>query len=136
MCGPSTNDSASMVGHGEVNMEPNSLAVVTTVTGDTQRKDNGTRREAEHFGAVELHDIEGLSCAIGRSICCLDRVRVIPLGAHTLGQLSGNTLCLCRTLIESANKAGEMTYFTNLTAGTADNARMRGGSACYLHTEL
>jgi hypothetical protein len=87
-----------MVGHGEMNMEANSLAVVTTITGDTQRKDNGTRREAEHFRAVELNDIKGLSCAIGRSICCLDRVRFIPLGAHTLGQLSGNTLCLYRTL--------------------------------------
>ena len=93
-----------MVGHGEMNMEPNSLAVVTTVTGDTQRKDNGTRREAEDFRAVELNNIERLRCAIGRSICCLDRVRVIPLGAHTLGQLSGNTLCLYSTLMKMPMK--------------------------------
>jgi hypothetical protein len=71
MCGPGTNNSASVVGHGEMNMEPNSLAVVTTVTGDAQWKDNRTRREVEHFRAVELNDVEGLSCAIGRSICAL-----------------------------------------------------------------
>jgi hypothetical protein len=104
MCGSSANNSASVVGHGEMNMEPNSLAVVTTVTCDTQRKDDGTRREAKHFRAVELNDVEGFSCAIGCSICGLDRVRVISLGAHTLGQFSGNTLCLCRTLMEVSMK--------------------------------
>jgi hypothetical protein len=61
MCGPNTNNSACVIGHGEINMEPNSLAVVTTVTGDTQRKDNGTRRETEHFRAVKLNNVEGLS---------------------------------------------------------------------------
>jgi hypothetical protein len=71
MCSPGTNNSAGVVGHSEMDMEPNSLAVVTAVTGDTQWKDNGTRREAEHFRTVELNDVEGLSCAIGRSICAL-----------------------------------------------------------------
>ena len=136
MCGPGTNNSAGVVGHGEMNMEPNSLAMVTTVTGDTQRKDNGTRREAEHFRTVELNNVERLSCAIGRSICGLGRVRVKPLRAHTLCQFSGDTLCLRRTLTGSVNEAGEMTYFTNLTTGTTGNARMRGRCACYLHSEL
>ena len=68
MCGPSANDSACVVGHGKMDMEPNSLAVVTTVTGDTQREDNGTRREAEHFRTVKLNDVEGLVCTIGCSI--------------------------------------------------------------------
>lgn len=90
-----------------MNMEPNSLAVVTTVTGDTQRKDNGTRREAEHFRTVELNNVERLSCAIGRSICGLGGVGVKPLRAHTLCQFSGDTLCLRRTLMGSANEAGK-----------------------------
>jgi hypothetical protein len=84
-----------MVGHGKVNMESNAFAVVAAVTSDTQREDDSTRGEAEHLRAVELNNVEGLGRTIGRSICCFRRVRIIPLGAYTLCQFSGDTLCLC-----------------------------------------
>jgi hypothetical protein len=68
MGGSGTDNSTSMVGHGKVNMEPNSLPVVATVAGDAKGKDNGARGETQHFGTIELNDIERLSGTIGRSI--------------------------------------------------------------------
>ena len=68
---PSANDSTSVVGHGKVNVEANTLAVVTTVTSNTQREDNGTGGKAEHFGAIELNDVERLSGAISDGVGCL-----------------------------------------------------------------
>lgn len=63
-----TNDSTSMVGHGKVNMEPNSFPVVATVAGDTKGEDNGAGGETQHFRTIELNDVERLSGTIGRSI--------------------------------------------------------------------
>jgi hypothetical protein len=53
-----------------MNMKPNSLAVVTTVTSDTQRKDHSARREAEYFWTIELNNAERLC----------DTVRIRGLG--------------------------------------------------------
>lgn len=108
MGSPSTDDSASVIGHGKVNMETNSLAVVTTVTSDTKWKDNSARGEAEDFRAIELNDVERLGRTIGRSICGLGGVRIIPLGAHTLGQLSGDTFCLCKDSMGKDNEDSEI----------------------------
>lgn len=68
MCGSGTNDSTSMIGHGKVNVEPNSLPVVATVAGDAEGKDNGAGGETQHFRTIELNDVERLSGTIGRSI--------------------------------------------------------------------
>lgn len=68
MGGSGTNDSTSMVGHGKVNMEPNSLPVVATVACDTKGKDNCARGETQHLRTIELNDVERFSGAIGRSI--------------------------------------------------------------------
>jgi hypothetical protein len=68
MGGSGTNDSTSMVGHGKVNMEPNSLPVVATVAGNTKGKDDGARGETQHFRTIELNDVERLSGTIGRGI--------------------------------------------------------------------
>jgi hypothetical protein len=92
----STNDSASVVGHGKVNMKPGSLPMVAAVASDTEGEDNGSRGEAQDFRTIELNDVERLSRTIGRSICSLGSVRVIPLGAYTLGQFARDTLCLCK----------------------------------------
>jgi hypothetical protein len=43
-----------------MNVEANTLAVVTAVASDTQWEHHGTRGEAEHFGAIELNDVERL----------------------------------------------------------------------------
>ncbi len=68
---PSANDSTSVVGHGKVNVEANALAVVTTITSNPQWEHDSTRRKAEHFGAIELNDVERLSGAISGGIGCL-----------------------------------------------------------------
>ena len=68
MGGSGTNDSTSMVGHGKVDMEPNSLPVVATVAGDAKGKDNGSRGETQHFRTIELNDVERLSGTVGRRI--------------------------------------------------------------------
>ena len=68
MGGSGTNDPTGMVGHGKVNMEPNSFPVVATVAGDTEGKDHGARGETQHFRTIELNDVERLSGTIGRSI--------------------------------------------------------------------
>jgi hypothetical protein len=68
---PSANDSASVVGHGKVNVEANALAVVTTVTSNTQWEHDSTRGKAEHFRAIKLNDVERLSGAISGGIGCL-----------------------------------------------------------------
>jgi hypothetical protein len=68
---PNTNDSTSVVGHGKVNVEANALAVVTTVTSNTQREHDSTRGKAEYFGAIELNDVERLGGAISGGIGCL-----------------------------------------------------------------
>jgi len=100
-------------------MKPDSLPMVAAVASDTEGKDNGAGGEAQDFRTIKLNDVEGLSRTIGRSICSLGRVRVIPLGAYTLGQFACNTLC-----------------FSTLTAGTTNDARMRGRCARNLHSEL
>jgi len=105
---PSTNNPAGVVGHGKMNMEPNSLAVMTTVTSDPQWKHNSARGEAEHFRTIKLNDVERLSCTIGRRICSLGGVRVIPLGTHTLGQLSGDPLCLCKKSMGNVKEDGNV----------------------------
>jgi hypothetical protein len=43
-----------------MNVEANTLAVVTTVASDTQWENDGTRGKAEHLGAIELDDVERL----------------------------------------------------------------------------
>ena len=90
----SANDPASVVRHGEVNMKSDSLPMVAAVASDTEGKDNGARGEAQDFRTIELNDVERLSHTIGCSIGGLRRVRVISLGAHTLGQFAGDTLRL------------------------------------------
>jgi hypothetical protein len=100
----STDDSASVVGHGKVNMKPDSLPMVAAVASDTEGKDNGAGGEAQDFRTIKLNDVEGLSRTIGRSICSLGRVRVIPLGAYTLGQFACNTLCLCKKKINEKGR--------------------------------
>jgi hypothetical protein len=84
-----------MIGHGEVNMESNAFAVMAAVTSDTEWEDDSARGEVEHFWTVELNYVEWLNCTISGSICHLRRVRITPLGAYTLCQFSGDTLCLC-----------------------------------------
>lgn len=68
MGGSGTNDSTSVVGHGKVDMEPNSLPVVAAVAGDAEGKDNGAGGETQHFRTIELNDVKRLSGTIGRSI--------------------------------------------------------------------
>ena len=68
---PSANDSTGVVGHGKVNMETNALAVVTTVTSNTQWEHDGTRGKTEDFGAIELNNVERLSGAISGGVGCL-----------------------------------------------------------------
>jgi hypothetical protein len=134
---PSTNDSASVVGHGKVNMKSDSLPMVAAVASDTEGEDNGARGEAQDFRTIELNDVERLSRTIGRSICSLGRVRVIPLGAYTLSQFTRNTLCLRKKKFNGkANYDDGTAYFSTLTARTTNNARMRGRCARNLHSEL
>jgi hypothetical protein len=125
--GSCANDSTIVVGHGKVNMKPNSLPVVTTVAGNTEGKDNGARGEAQDFRTIELNDVERLSRTIGHRICGLGRVRIIPLGAHTLCQFTRDTLCLCKKKVNGKTNYGDrMAYFSTLTTRTTNNARMRG----------
>lgn len=51
-----------------MNMEANTLAVVTTVASDTQWEHDGTRGKAEHFGTIELNDVERLIGATGGGV--------------------------------------------------------------------
>lgn len=52
-----TNDLASVIEHGEMDVEPRLLAMVPTVACNAKRKDNRPRREIQHFRAVELDEL-------------------------------------------------------------------------------
>ena len=51
-----------------MDVEANSLAVVTTVASDAEREHDGTGGKAEHFRAIELDDVERLISATSGGI--------------------------------------------------------------------
>ena len=67
-----------------MNVEANTLAVVTTITSDAQWEHDGTRGKAEHFRAIELNDVERLIGTTSGGIGRFWRVGIVPLRTYAL----------------------------------------------------
>ena len=77
-----------------MNVEANTLAVMTTITSDAQWEHDGTRGKTEHFRAIELNDVERFIGATSGGIGRFWGVGIIALRTYALRQLPGHTFRL------------------------------------------
>ena len=86
-----------MVHERKVKIEASLLAMVATVTGYSERKDDGAARKVENFRAVELDELRRVfvfaSARDDDSIVL--RFVVRPCGSNARGKLAFNPLSLC-----------------------------------------